>query len=103
MGLDLGDGVLRHPLAFYEIIFLTLLFILFSLSALAKSWGNGIQFKVLMLSYFALRFGLEFLKPNTFFILNFSSIQWLCMLCWGYYFKSIVEFIHYARKKLHLL
>lgn len=103
-GLDLGDGLLRHPIALYEIVFLALLFV--GLSTLEKSWPkleSGLRFKIFMLCYFGFRFLIEFLKPNTFLIMGLSSVQYLCLICWGYYHKTLLKGYHYARKRLYLL
>ncbi len=86
MGMDLGDGLMRHPIALYEMLFLACLFI--TLKVIARrnqQLPSGLIFKLFMLSYFGFRFLMEFLKPNVFFIWGLSSIQWLCLACWGYY------------------
>lgn len=91
LGMNLGDGILRHPIAFYELIFLIFLFILLRQIKNQKSLENGTLFKIFMLSYFGFRFFIEFIKPNTFFILGLSSIQWLSILCYFYYYKTILN------------
>ncbi|MDO1512876.1 prolipoprotein diacylglyceryl transferase [Maribacter confluentis] len=104
MGMDLGDGVTRHPIALYEILFLSVLLIV--IKRLQKNNAlptNGDYFKLFMVSYFVFRFAVEFLKPNQFYILGLSSIQILCLICFLYYHKFIVQGIAYARKKLHVL
>ncbi|MFK7813578.1 MAG: prolipoprotein diacylglyceryl transferase family protein [Maribacter sp.] len=104
LGMDLGDGLLRHPIALYEIVFLILLFVgIKSLQKQPNRFENGTFFKIFMVSYFGFRFFIEFLKPNTFFFLGLSSIQYLCLICLVYYYKTILQGIQYARKKLHLL
>ena len=95
-GMNLGDGVLRHPTSLYELFFLLLLFIALKKLAKAKEMENGMLFKIFMLSYFAFRFLIEFIKPNIFFIFGLSSIQWLCVLCWVYYYKTITKITKYA-------
>lgn len=85
LGMDLGDGLLRHPLAAYELVFLVGLFWLLKRFRERKNLENGMLFKLFMLSYFGFRFLLEFLKPNVFFVLGLSSIQWLCVICFVYY------------------
>jgi len=92
-GMNLGDGVLRHPIALYELAFLTVLF--FGLKFLKEKiiLKNGELFVLFMLFYFGFRFTLEFLKPNVFFVLGLSSIQLLCVICWLYYRKYILSFI----------
>lgn len=101
-GMDLGDGLQRHPIALYEIAFLVFLFLI--IKRLQKeSYKSGSLFKLYMLSYFGFRFLIEFLKPNTFLLFGLSSIQYLCLICFLYYAKTIQNAILYAFKKLHLL
>eukprot|EP01093_Parvamoeba_rugata_P016654 TRINITY_DN6383_c0_g1_i2.p1 TRINITY_DN6383_c0_g1~~TRINITY_DN6383_c0_g1_i2.p1 ORF type:complete len:282 (+),score=20.75 TRINITY_DN6383_c0_g1_i2:66-848(+) len=104
MGMDLGDGVTRHPIALYEVVFLILLFIIIKrLQKTAIFFVNGNYFKLFMVSYFSLRFCIEFLKPNSFYMLGLSSIQLLCLICLIYYYKFILQGITYVRKKLYVL
>lgn len=95
-GLDLGDGLRRHPTSLYEIIFLILLFILLKKSEPYIRHERGLLFKLFMISYFGFRFLIEFLKPNIFYILGLSSIQWLCLLCWVYYIPTYKRLIKNA-------
>ena len=104
MGMDLGDGITRHPIALYEVVFLMLLFIIIKkFQKSSTSFVNGDYFKLFMVSYFSLRFYIEFLKPNSFYVLGLSSIQLLCLICLVYYYKFIFEGISYVRKKLYVL
>lgn len=104
LGMDVGDGLQRHPIALYEIVFLIFLFLwIKQLQKQFNRFENGTFFKIFMVSYFSFRFGIEFLKPNTFLILDMSSIQYLCLICLLYYHKFNRKAISYARKKLHLL
>lgn len=90
MGMNLGDNVIRHPIALYELIFLILLF--FVLKKLkSKTLKNGLLFQYFMIAYFAFRFFVEFLKPNYFLIIGISSIQILCLICLLYYNKTILN------------
>ncbi len=102
LGMDLGDGITRHPIALYEIIFLITLW--FFLKHLQKKsiYKSGLLFQYFMILYFVFRLFLEFLKPNIFLILGLSSIQYLCILCLIYYWKTIRD-TFYANKKLHVL
>lgn len=103
-GMDLGDGLHRHPIALYEIAFLVFLFFWIRNSQKkAQHYPAGTYFKLFMLAYFFFRFCIEFIKPNTFLIFGWSSIQYLCLLCFFYYYRTICQFIAYAYKKLHLL
>jgi phosphatidylglycerol:prolipoprotein diacylglycerol transferase len=90
-GMDLGDGLQRHPIALYELVFLALLFILLSRVNNQDKFENGLLFKIFMLSYFAFRFLIEFIKPNVFFLLGLSSIQWLCIICFVYYRRTLMN------------
>ncbi len=96
-GMDLGDGILRHPTSLYELVFLVILF--FGLKRLLSnsSLKNGDLFKWFMVLYFGLRFCIEFLKPNVFYVFGLSSIQILCVICWLYYYKFIFEKLKNAR------
>lgn len=90
MGMNLGDGLKRHPLALYELIFVSFLF-LFLWKLKDKELKNGMLFQYFMIIYFAFRFCIEFLKPNVFFLFGLSSIQLLCLLCLIYYHKTILS------------
>ncbi|CAN5608169.1 prolipoprotein diacylglyceryl transferase [soil metagenome] len=87
-GMNLGDGYLRHPTSLYEILFLILLWIFLKQINTYTSKENGLLFKVFMISYFGFRFLIEFIKPNVFYIVGLSSIQWLCVICWVYYLPT---------------
>jgi phosphatidylglycerol---prolipoprotein diacylglyceryl transferase len=95
-GIDLGDGVMRHPITLYEIVFLMLLFIFLQKTNFYTKKENGLMFKIFMISYFGFRFFIEFIKPNVFYILGLSSIQWLCITCWIYYSPTIKKIIKNA-------
>ncbi|UWX54929.1 prolipoprotein diacylglyceryl transferase [Maribacter litopenaei] len=104
LGMDLGDGVPRHPIALYEVLFLILLFIFIKrFQQRQERLESGMYFKIFMISYFLFRFFIEFLKPNTFLVLVLSSIQILCLICLLYYWKTLRQFFTYARSKIHLL
>ncbi len=88
LGMDLGDGILRHPTSLYELFFLIFLF--FGLKRLQKTTTlqNGDLFKWFMILYFSFRFFIEFIKPNVFYLFGVSSIQILCIICLLYYVKA---------------
>lgn len=96
-GMDLGDGVLRHPTSLYELIFLTLLFVSLNYIKSKAVLKNGELFKWFMILYFGFRFCIEFLKPNVFYVLGLSTIQILCLICLLYYRTTI--FSLFVRKK----
>ena len=99
-GMDLGDGLLRHPTSLYELVFLIGLFFFLKHHKNNPRFQNGDLFKFFMLIYFGFRFCIEFLKPNVFYICGLSSIQVLCLTCWLYYYKTIARFLGNFRKKI---
>ncbi|MFC0772801.1 prolipoprotein diacylglyceryl transferase [Terrimonas alba] len=102
-GMDLGDGLLRHPTSLYELIFLLVLFLALKRFKTLPLIESGLLFKSFMISYFGFRFLIEFIKPNVFFVLGMSSIQWLCMICWIYYLNTFKKLVKNAYQKLYLL
>ncbi|WP_417445117.1 prolipoprotein diacylglyceryl transferase [Joostella sp.] len=95
LGMNLGDGIKRHPIALYELVFLIVIFVFFYRARKKNELENGLLFKYFMLLYFGFRFFIEFLKPNTFFVLSLSSIQLLCIACFIYY-GSTLKKVFYA-------
>lgn len=95
-GMNLGDGLMRHPVALYEIVFLMLLFICLKKTDRYTQTENGLRFKLFMLAYFGFRFCIEFLKPNIFYVFGLSSIQWLCVICWLYYTPTLKKLVKNA-------
>ncbi|MDO6595811.1 prolipoprotein diacylglyceryl transferase [Oceanihabitans sp. 2_MG-2023] len=92
-GMDLGDGLLRHPTSLYELFFLIFLFLFLQQIKNKMVLKNGDLFKIFMLSYFGFRFCIEFLKPNVFYVFGFSTIQLLCVICWLYYSTFIANLL----------
>ncbi|KQN35832.1 diacylglyceryl transferase [Pedobacter sp. Leaf41] len=89
-GMDLGDGIKRHPIMLYEMFYLIVL--LFFFNALkSKNLINGDRFKLFMVLYFLFRFLIEFIKPYQSLFLNLSSIHWSALLIFAYYYKFIVR------------
>ena len=97
LGMNLGDGINRHPLALYELIFLLLLAVTLKYVHQKYLLKNGDLFKWFMIAYFGFRFFIEFLKPNEFLIYGISSIQILCMVCVLYYRKTIILIPHHIK------
>lgn len=91
MGMDLGDGLKRHPVALYELMFLAGLFMFLKWLQRNRELESGMLFKYFMILYFGFRFFIEFLKPNTFFVVGLSTIQILCLICLLYYHKSLLN------------
>ena len=92
MAMDLGDGIKRHPVALYEMIYLVILLLLFQ-SIKNKDLINGDRFKLFMVLYFLYRFLVEFIKPYQPLFLNLSSIHLSAILIFLYYYKFIYRLI----------
>jgi len=82
-GVDLGDGIPRHPAALYEVIFVLGLAAL--LSRLRLPEREGLRFRLAAGAYLGWRLGIEFLKPAPWTVLGLSGIQWVCVagLLWA--------------------
>jgi phosphatidylglycerol:prolipoprotein diacylglycerol transferase len=91
LGMNLGDGIPRHPTALYEILVLMLIWL--SLMAVKKHFilAEGGLFKLFMISYLSWRFGVEFIKPvYRYETIGLSAIQLACLAGLMYYYKSIL-------------
>jgi prolipoprotein diacylglyceryltransferase len=88
-GMDLGDGIQRHPVVLYEIAFLGLLWA--SLVQVERRWQlrEGLRFQLFMIAYLGFRFFFEFLKPHHPIATNLSAIQFACLAGWLYYGRTI--------------
>lgn len=90
MGMNLGDGLKRHPVMLYEMMYLVLLFVLFQ-ALKNKDLRNGDRFKLFMVLYFLFRFLVEFLKPYQPLFLDLSSIHWSAIFIFLYYYKFLIR------------
>lgn len=90
-GIDLGDGLLRHPVCLYEIAFLILVWVglrrLESRTALAP----GGRFKIFMIAYLVFRLLLDFIKPHYTWPIGLSSLQLICLAGLVYYYRYLVR------------
>jgi len=73
--VNLGDGVGRHPVQVYEILFLALLGIVVSSKA---KLPDGARFRIFMASYLGWRILIDFWKPQPL-IGGMNLIQWSCL------------------------
>ena len=91
-GVDLGDGVRRHPTQLYDIGFA-----LGALSLLRRyrhqlSGEPGLQFKLMLAGYLLWRFFIDFLKPVPYaFPLGLSGIQVVCAVALALYVPLLVR------------
>jgi prolipoprotein diacylglyceryltransferase len=90
-GVDLGDGVPRHPVQVYESLAM-LFFLTFYLVALARrtAWTRGRAFYLFVLLYALQRFAWEFLKPYPDLVgpLNLFQLLALAMILYALWFDA---------------
>ena len=89
--MDLGDGILRHPVALYEIFFLVALW--FALHRIKEKFplAEGALFKLFMIAYILFRFLLDFIKPHYTFSIGLSTIQITSLAGLAYYYAYIIH------------
>ena len=58
---DYGDGMGRHPTALYEILLVTVAFLVTRIGVISRA--QGASFALFVVLYCVIRLGLEFLKP----------------------------------------
>lgn len=92
-GMDLGDGIARHPLALYEIVFLAVVWFFISRGERSRSYLEGVRFQIFMTVYLVFRFLLEFLKPDMVVVAGLSSIQIACLCGLLYYHRTILNLL----------
>lgn len=106
-GMDLGDGLPRHPVALYEIAFLACLALGIRSISRRLTLDKGALFKIFMIGYLLFRFLLDFIKPHYTWPVGLSSIQIACLLGLLYYFRYIIQpkrlLTHHAGSSLHIL
>ena len=107
-GMDLGDGVPRHPTQIYEIVVLAAMVVpLWRLArrtmAVAATAGvdgalpqatvlrEGDAFKAFMIAYLGLRLLVDFVKPYPAVFLGLGVLQWACVLTIAYYGRDIMR------------
>jgi prolipoprotein diacylglyceryltransferase len=74
-GMNLGDDLIRHPLALYEIVVVLLIGLVIYLANKKHEFLDGWKFKSFMLLYFLYRFIAEYMKPHFPLFLGLTSIQ----------------------------
>lgn len=75
-----GDGIARHPTSLYEILFLSILLVVYYLYLKKKTFVPGVLFRSFITLYFAFRFIIEFIKPTHSLAFGLSAIQIVCFL-----------------------
>lgn len=90
-GMNLGDGLMRHPVTLYEILFLIFLWGMIFLAEKKLKFNVGSRFKIFMMSYITFRFLLDFIKPHYTFSFGLSSIQIACVMGMLWYIKYLIN------------
>jgi phosphatidylglycerol---prolipoprotein diacylglyceryl transferase len=98
--MDLGDGIPRHPVALYEIVFLGMLAGLLLLLERRYTLRSGIRFQLFMIAYLLMRLGIEFIKPSLHLFLGLGTIQIVCILGLAYYGRTIFQLFFSPQKLL---
>jgi phosphatidylglycerol---prolipoprotein diacylglyceryl transferase len=110
-GMDLGDGVPRHPTQIYEMVVLAAMVVpLWRLArrtmAVAATTetieaGDGTSgrlregdaFKAFMIAYLGLRLGVDFLKPYPAVFFGLGVLQWACVATIAWYGRDIWRWV----------
>ena len=87
-GIDLGDGISRHPTSLYEILFLIILGLALYLLERRYSLQDGARFKLFLASYLVFRFAIDFLKPAYPILFYLTSVQ-VAALCGVVYYRNV--------------
>jgi phosphatidylglycerol:prolipoprotein diacylglycerol transferase len=91
LGMDLGDGLARHPVTLYEIAYLTLIRILLVRVNKTYEMQPGALYKIFMICYLTFRFLLDFIKPHWNAAGPLGSIQLACLGGFLYYGRYIIR------------
>lgn len=89
--MDLGDGILRHPVTLYEILFLVLTWLLIWQLNKHFTFKEGANFKIFLALYLLFRFLLDFIKPGWRYFFGMGSIQIACLFGLLYYIRYILK------------
>lgn len=90
-GIDYGDGIPRHPLPLYEIIFLAALWLVLLQMKKSYKLAPGSLFMLMMFGYTAYRFVNELFKADHQYPWHLSAIQTVCVLGLIYYYRVLLR------------
>ncbi len=97
-GIDLGDGVSRHPVQLYEVAAMILLAVALR-NIRPPRFDEGDRFRAFLLAYFSWRFLVDFLKPGVRFG-GVTILQWTCLAACLWYTPDLRRMIaHRVRSK----
>jgi prolipoprotein diacylglyceryltransferase len=92
-GMDLGDGLKRHPTSLYEIFFLLCLWLLLILIEKKVKLKSGYRFQFFMIAYLLFRFLIDFIKPSDKYFLGLGTIQISCIFGLVYYCRTLYKLL----------
>ena len=84
-GIDLGDGVSRHPTALYEILALWAIYFSIRHYSITNIVPSGWEFRSFLMSYLAWRLLVDWIKPADWELVFFSPIQIACVMGLSWY------------------
>lgn len=96
LGIDLGDGILRHATALYEIAFLGMFWVSLSWLAAKRELRAGRLFMLFLSGYLCYRFLIGFLQPRTL-VAELGMIQWACLVGLAWY--GVDEYLEHQNRK----
>ena len=79
-GIDLGDGISRHPTALYEIIAIWCIYFGIQYRVNSSIVPSGWQFRTFLMSYLFWRIFVDWIKPADWELIFLSPIQIACIL-----------------------
>lgn len=88
-GIDLGDGIRRHPVQLYEMAAMIGLALLLT-RVKQPRFAEGDRFRVFLFIYCAWRLLIDFLKPGVTFG-GLTVLQWVCVVAVLWYAKDILR------------
>jgi len=89
--MDLGDGITRHPVCLYEILFLFVSWISLYRVKTSYALDEGALFKIFMICYLLFRFLLDFIKPGERYLFGMGTIQLACLVGLLYYHRYLFK------------
>jgi prolipoprotein diacylglyceryltransferase len=95
-GVDLGDGVRRHPVQLYEIAAMLMLAI-FLRRVHPPRYAEGDRFRVFVLAYYSWRLLVDFLKPG-FRFGGMTTLQWACACAVLWYSRDLWRMMRSSAK-----
>ncbi len=90
-GMDLGDGLHRHPVTLYEIAFLLVSWAALAAAKKRYPLRQGALFKLFLISYLVFRLALDVIKPGWRYLLGLGTIQLSCLAGLLYYWRYLLH------------